>query len=558
MTGGSKTVRLTPLRRVRGVADAIAELRGIFTPGPGAFTGFQQAVPALLGGNPDVARQLYGGQFGFAGRMLECLPANVFGADAPSQAWLDELHGFAWLSHLEAGGLALYRAFARNLVMAWSEQRPASSFDAACERLMALSRHAGFLLSGAPAPFEAQFLHLVSREARRLTQVRIKTPGAALRQSIAVLTAALSFRGSGPLREEALARASAAAASVILPDGGHLDRSPRSLLETICALVPIREALDNLRIAIPRDLNAAIERAIPMLRMLCHGDDGLAVFHGVDHPCTAKVRAVLQRDKVAGRALAHASHSGYARMTQGDCVVILDCGQASICDSALAFEFSDGPNRIAGSCGFPAHATPDWREAARSPAAHSTVEIEDRPGGAVDSFFGRRKIRAAIAPVTARLIASPHGTLVKAESGRHIARLGLRHHRDLFLAASGHDFRGEDRFARADEMEKDWPEARFAIRFHLHPSVKASVDRKGSTILLLLPNKDAWQFSARGGLLSLEDSIYLANAGPPRKCRQIVIRGLAGRPDTVNWAFRKIDKQPRHAESTSQAPRLPF
>ncbi len=55
----------------------------------------------------------------------------------------------------------------------------------------------------------------------------------------------------------------------------------------------------------------------------------------------------------------------------------------------------------------------------------------------------------------------------------------------------------------------------FTIRFHLHPGVKATLTRKETRIVIMLPNKTAWQFNARGGTMSLEDSVFLGDAAWP-------------------------------------------
>jgi uncharacterized heparinase superfamily protein len=420
---------------------------------------------------------------------------------------------------------------------------------------MSLSRHGGFLLAGASSEFQSQFLHVVTREARRLANLRPREPADQLHQAAALLTATLAFRGGGALRDHALGRTSALAAVVILPDGGHIDRSPKSLLELLADLLPLRDAMEVLRLTIPRDLNASLERALPMLRMLCHGDDGLAVFHGVEQTSPALVRAIFERDRSYGRPLAQASHSGYCRLAQGASLVIVDCGGPALCDSGLAFEFSDGAQRIAGSCGIPANASASWQAAARAPAAHSTAQFDAEGLAPIQSFFWRKSRRAPANPVTAELITAPTGILVKAHS---LAHGSVEHRRELFLAAGGHDFRGEDRFSRTGSIARDWPETDFTLRFHLHPAIKASADRKGSSIMLLLPNKQAWQFSARGGTLTLEESIYLASSSGPRRSRQIVIRGAIGRPGRVNWAFRKLDRKAKPVADAEHAPRLPF
>ncbi len=519
---------------------------GGFTP----FTGVAPSLPLLMAGNSAFAQQFYRGIFAFAGHAIECQPTQVFEVKPPSAGWTDELLGFSWISHLEAPGLALYSAFARSLVQSWAAQRRRTSFVVSCCRLMSLSRHAGFMLGDAPEHFESWFLHLLNRETRRLANLRPRSTQDQLHQSIALLTAALAFRGGGSLRNDALSQAAPLITSIILPDGGPIDRSPKTLVELLGDLVPLRAAMEARRIAVPHGLNAAMERAIPMLRMLSHGDGGLVVFHGVEHASVPMVGAILERDVVEGQPLSHAAQSGYCRMAHGQSAVIADCGAPALCDSGLAFEFSHGAQRIVGSCGVPANASPAWRAAARSAAAHSTLQFT---GGGNPDFFSRKAASGQPSPITAELVQSTQGTLVRARSTAHAVDRKLIHTREFFLAADGHDLRGEDRL---EPLEEDSPAAEFTIRFHLHPSVKASVNRKGAAIILVLANKDAWQFSGRGGTMSLEESIYLAGSGP-RHSQQIVIRGTT-ETARINWAFRKIERQARHSEAAGAAPRLPF
>ncbi len=489
------------------------------------FTGLRQPLPYLDRGRPDVAQELYRGHFAFAGQALDCQPNEVFSISAPDSAWAAELAGFAWLGHLEAAGFALYRSFARAMVEAWGDHGKSRDRHSDCTRLLSFARHGGFLLTGASAEFEKRFLAIASREARRLQGRRIQSDREGLRQWAALLSAALAFRGGEDLRVQASHGLSAAVAAVILPDGGPVSRNPQDLLAVLLDVIPLRETLTGQRLAVPPPLAASIERALPMLRMLCHGDGGLALFQGADATRKVAVRAVLDHDCVAGQPLVHAPHSGYCRLAQGSAVVIADCGPASACNSALAFEFSDGPHRIVGNCGMPSHAKAAWREAAKSPAAHSTL---DHSGG----------WRVPEAKVTV----SPQGMLLTARS--------ITHERDLYLAASGHDFRGEDRIVSSASG--------FVLRFHLHPSVRAWQDRKGANVLLMLANHAAWKFTARGGDVSLEDSLFLATGEGPHECRQIVIRGQAQEASRVNWAFKKLDRKPRQRRSADTSPRLPF
>ena len=58
---------------------------------------------------------------------------------------------------------------------------------------------------------------------------------------------------------------------------------------------------------------------------------------------------------------------------------------------------------------------------------------------------------------------------------------------------------------------------KFAVRFHLHPTVKATRLTDGHGAMLMTPNKEVWTFSAREDRVELEDSVYLAGSEGPRR-----------------------------------------
>ena len=67
-------------------------------------------------------------------------------------------------------------------------------------------------------------------------------------------------------------------------------------------------------------------------------------------------------------------------------------------------------------------------------------------------------------------------------------------------------------------------ETDFAVRFHLHPHIKASRLADGRAVMLVLPNRDVWTFEALDDQVELEDSVFLAGTDGPRRTAQIVIR----------------------------------
>jgi uncharacterized heparinase superfamily protein len=116
------------------------------------------------------------------------------------------------------------------------------------------------------------------------------------------------------------------------------------------------------------------------------------------------------------------------------------------------------------------------------------------------------------------------------------------HRRRLYLAADGADLRGEDRL---DPYRRSARGAPFAVRFHLHPEVRASLAQGGDAALLRLPKGGGWELRAGGARLSLEPSIYLGRGGEIRRCQQVVLSGHCDAQGMkVKWALRRIERKP--------------
>ena len=113
----------------------------------------------------------------------------------------------------------------------------------------------------------------------------------------------------------------------ILADGGHVSRNAEVLCNLLALLMPLRDSLQAAYLEVPEPINAAIERMLPMLRLMQHGDGRLAVFQGVSRTCAGAIKAILERDKIGGRPVSHASQSGFARLAHGHTTLVMDTGQ---------------------------------------------------------------------------------------------------------------------------------------------------------------------------------------------------------------------------------------
>ena len=494
-----------------------------------------------------MAQDMARGKFSFAGATVNVIPVDVFDARPPSPEWATALHNLSWLQHFVTGGHELHRIVARSLVLKWGEQR--SRFRTSHGLLLRPSSRSqvprifwwGLCLRHLGKPFYA----LAEKLTHRVMAMRPSSVSESFWQAVALQYASLAFRSSEALRELANARISAVMNEVILPDGGHVSRNPQSLLEVLVNVIPIRDAMLAKREAVPQPLSSAIERMFPMLRMLSHGDRGLGNFQGAGVTDMACIKTILEHDIIAGSPLLSAPHSGYCRLSHRSGLLIMDTGLPMECVSPLAIEFSDGPHRIFNNCGMPASASAAWRRAAADIAAHNTVEVTSFAGGPQNS------------PV-AEVISSPQGSLIRSVNDIAGNTGRVSHHRSIFLSQTGTDLRGEDQISPGETNGSYPGPFDFTIRFHLHPGVRASFNRKGTQIVIMLANRTAWQFMARGGDLSLEESVFLGDASGPRKTQQIVIRGSTESAAPVNWALRRVEKSATAANDPAEMPQLPF
>ncbi len=231
-----------------------------------------------------------------------------------------------------------------------------------------------------------------------------------------------------------------------------------------------------------------------------------------------------------------------------DTLVILDAGTLPPAGfdqhrhaGALAFELSCGRERLVVNCGAAIGQDASWKLAQQSTAAHSTVAVDDTNSSDITPGASRH------ATIIERARETVDGnTWASASHDGYLANLGLTHRRRLYLSADGAELRGEDTLIGPHHGQ-------YIARFHLHPDVDASLVQNGAAALLRLPSGAAWRFEARGGTLSLAESIYLGDpAKGMRRTEQIALAApLVGGGGQIKWAFRRI--APRQAERGPQS-----
>jgi uncharacterized heparinase superfamily protein len=320
--------------------------------------------------------------------------------------------------------------------------------------------------------------------------------------------------------------------------------------------LPLRHAFAARNVAPPPQLNNAIDRMMPMMRFFRHGDGNFAHFNGMGPTLPDVMATILAYDDARGAPLSNAPHSGYQRAQAGEMVVLLDAGAPppiNVSQEAhagcLSFEMSHGLQRIVVNCGLPGTNKESWRQVARATAAHSTVVFNDTSScrflesGSFKGLLGTPIVSGPTDPQVSREDRGD-GLILRASHDGYSDRFKVLHQRALKLATDGSRLDGEDFFVatEGDLIPQDVLDE-FAVRFHLHPTIKANKLTDGHGAMLMLPNREVWNFNAYEDRVEIEESVYLSGSDGPRRAVQIVIYGRARRVPRVHWSLALASAQ---------------
>ena len=325
------------------------------------------------------------GRFRFAGESVDVAAGSVFDVAAPSPAFAEALHGFEWLRHIEAAGGEVARKSALKLSGEWLERharygKPAWQPEIIGLRFINLLAHGRFFLANSDLVWRSRFYVSLRNQARVLARTVPHAP-----EGLPKLHAAAGLTLAGLCLMDARAASQGLAFLVeeidkqILPDGGHVTRSPEALLDSFRVLSMVQQAIDAARREVQPHVRSALDRMAPMMRFFRMGDGGLGLFNGGGESDSRQIESLLDRDDAHGKPFAHAPHSGFQRVAAGKSLVLFDVGappQGAFAADAhagcLSFEMSAGTHRLIVNCGSARHHKEPWFSAVRATAAHST------------------------------------------------------------------------------------------------------------------------------------------------------------------------------------------
>jgi uncharacterized heparinase superfamily protein len=518
------------------------------------------APQELRTADPTRAAEIYAGRFAFAGKIVVCERTSPFEIIPPNDEWAGMLLGFGWLRHLRAADSTITRSHARALVDEWIALQGtwhpiAWQPEIVSRRIISWLSQATLILDDADVRFYRRFLRSLTRQVRFLrgTVANTRDGLPRLQARLALSYASLCMAKQIRHLRGTTRRLVHEIERQILPDGGHISRNPGVIIEILLDLLPLSQTFAARNVAPPPALINAIDRMMPMLRFFRHGDGTFALFNGMGPTPPDLLATVLAYDDARGTPVANAPYSGYQRLDAGASTLLMDTGSppppelsADADAGCLSFEFSTGQQRVIVNCGMPATGRDNWRRVARATAAHSTVTFNDisscrfLDSAAFRALFGVPIVDGP-GDVTVARDNEDEVTVLRAAHDGYAERFGIIHERFVSLSADGNKLDGEDVFlpATGNALPEDAQDS-FAVRFHLHPSIRANRLTDGHGAVLLLPNKDVWNLNAHEDVVALEESVYLAGQDGPRRTQQLVIYGRAREVHRVHWTFSHV------------------
>ncbi len=509
--------------------------------------------------DPTVAGDIYAGYFSFGGRIVNAHGQSPFDIESPAPIWAETLHGFGWLRHLRAADTALARANARALVEDWIAHRAPTARDIAwhpkvvSRRLLSWLSHSPVVLEGADGASYRRLMRSLGRQGAFLQRQLANglTGEGRLWAALALAEIGICAEGVPSLQKQGSRAVLDELNRQILTDGGHLSRNPAVLVDLLLDLLPLRQAYAARGAEVPLILLNAIDRMLPMLRTFRHPDGSLALFNGMGVTQPDALATVLAYDDARAMALSNAPYSGYQRVEAGESVLICDTGRpppplfsARAHAGTLSFEFSPGRHRLIVNCGAPDPTRPAGLQASRLTAAHSTLVLADmsssRFAGTVRFVHGLDgALLAGPTVVTVNRTDTPDAVVLDLSHDGY-ARHGFVHRRALSLDPGGMRLRGEDRLLPAGRHPERHAAA-FAIRFHLHPSVRAAYAQNGRSVALQLPDEEQWLFEAGDLPVDIEESIFFAGVEGPRRTEQMVVHAHTKDVQVVTWSLSRAE-----------------
>jgi uncharacterized heparinase superfamily protein len=478
-----------------------------------------------------------------------------FGAVSAAGPLAEQLQGFSWLRDLAAAASREKGArLAEAVVGRWLLAHGTRIDEAWAphlwgERILFWTAYAPYILSSGDSGYRSALLNTLARGARHLDSSADRAAAGLDRVTAwcGVVAAGLLVQGGVPRVARGEAGLARALASAQFDDGGLVSRSPYEQMLLIDRLGLLRSCYLAAKQTMPQGIETAAQASLAALHGIMMGDGALSSWQGCGPGEPARLTALIDGCGMRARPLRLARGWGYQRMSALGTILVIDAAppppqkiaeQGSA--STLAFELSDGGQRLIVNCGGPGPLPTDLPEelvqGLRTTAAHSTTVLADTNS---TNILANGSLGKGVEDVTIDRSEDNDASRLEATHDGYVRAFGLVHKRSLMLGNDGKELRGADQLMPKGRR-KIRESAPYAVRFHLAPGVEATVTADGMGAILRSRGAPPWNFRCRGGNLTTEESLWIDGRGQPHRTTQLVSVGeVSALGGEIGWTFRR-------------------
>jgi uncharacterized heparinase superfamily protein len=467
----------------------------------------------------------------------------------------EQLQGFSWLRDLAAAASREKGArFAEAVVGRWLLAHGAKADDAWAphlwgERILFWTAYAPYILSSSDSGYRSALLNTLARGARHLESSAEKSTAGLNRVTAwcGVVASGLLLQGGVPRVARGEAGLSRALSAAQFEDGGLLSRSPFEQVQLVDRLGLLRACYQAAKQTIPDGIEAASQASLAALHGVTMGDGALSSWQGCNPGEPARLTALIEGCGLRARPLRQPRGWGYHRMSALGSILVIDAAPPPAQKTAehgsastLAFELSDGAQRLIVNCGgpgpLPSNLSEELAQALRSTAAHSTLVLADTNS---NNILANGSLGKGVEDVAIHRAEDNDSSRLEASHDGYVRSFGLVHKRSIMLGNDGKEIRGADQLI-AKGRKKIRESVTYAARFHLAPGVEATTTADGMGAILRSKGAPAWNFRCRGGNLAIEESLWIDGRGQPHNTMQLVIVGeVSALGGEIGWQFRR-------------------
>ena len=497
---------------------------------------------------------LLAGRFAVGAQSLSLKDLD-FAKVGASGALAEQLQGFSWLRDLGAAASREKGArLAEAVVGRWLLAHGTKADDAWAphlwgERILFWTAYAPYILSSSDSGYRSALLNTLARGARHLDANADKSPAGLQRITAwcGVVAAGLLVQGGVPRVARGEAGLARALASAQFDDGGLISRSPSEQTQLVDRFGLLRACYQAAKQTVPDGIEAAAQASLAALHGIMMGDGALSSWQGCGPGEAARLTALIEGCGLRARPLRNARGWGYQRMSALGTILVIDAAPPPPqkmaehgCASTLAFELSDGSQRLVVNCGgpgpLPTELPDELVQGLRTTAAHSTLVLADTNS---TNILDEGALGKGVDDVIIERSEDNDASRLEASHDGYVRGFGLIHKRSLMLGNDGKELRGADQLI-AKGRKKIREAAPYAVRFHLAPGVEATITADGMGAILRSKGAPPWNFRCRGGNLATEESLWIDGRGRAQRTSQLVIVGeVSALGGEIGWQFRR-------------------